>query len=161
MYFTSLFPYVTLIAFGLNAWRLEGAGLGIMYYIKPDFSKLATTGVWFDAAMQTFFTTSATYGGILSFGSYNKFNQSTFKSSVLLIVLSTLTAFFAGLVVFSYIGYLATATGQNVHDVVTSGPGLTFVVFPFAVTKLAFPPFWSVMFFLMMLTLGIDTQVSI
>jgi len=70
-----------------------------------------------------------------------------------------LTAIFAGFVVFAYIGYLAHVTQQEVSQVVSSGSGLSFIVFPFAVTKLPFAPFWAVIFFLMMLTLGLDSQV--
>lgn len=61
---------------------------------------------------------------------------------------------------FAYIGYLANVTQQEVKDVVSSGSGLSFIVFPFAVTKLAGSPFWSIMFFIMMLTLGLDSQVE-
>ena len=70
-----------------------------------------------------------------------------------------MTSIFAGFVVFPYIGYLAYITHQEVKDVVSSGSGLAFIVFPFAVTKLAGAPFWSIIFFVMMLTLGLDSQV--
>lgn len=70
-----------------------------------------------------------------------------------------MTAIFAGFVVFAYIGYLAHVTQQEVSQVVSSGSGLSFIVFPFAVTKLPGASFWAVIFFLMMLTLGLDSQV--
>jgi SNF family Na+-dependent transporter len=62
VYFTSLFPYVVLIILGINGWRLEGAGKGIEFYLKPDFQKLLDVNVWFDAAVQIFFTMSVSYG---------------------------------------------------------------------------------------------------
>lgn len=71
-----------------------------------------------------------------------------------------LTAIFAGFVVFAYIGYLSKLTEQPVQDVVSSGSGLAFIVFPFAVTQLAGAPFWAVLFFVMMLTLGLDSQFA-
>lgn len=40
-YFTSLFPYVVLIILLIRGVRLEGAGEGILYLIKPDFARLA------------------------------------------------------------------------------------------------------------------------
>ena len=70
------------------------------------------------------------------------------------------TAIFAGFVVFAYIGYLANLTQQEVADVVSSGSGLSFIIFPFAVTTLAGAPFWSVLFFIMMLTLGLDSEFA-
>lgn len=56
VYFTCLFPYVVLLILGIRGWLLEGAGIGIKYYIYPDFSKLKDIRVWSDAAAQIFFT---------------------------------------------------------------------------------------------------------
>lgn len=169
-----------MVILGINGWRLEGAGKGIQFYLKPDFSKLLDINVWFDAAVQIFFTMSTSYGGLIALASYNKFNQNTIRDTFIITLSNAMTgnkmiiqnfnlwlskkkylAIFAGFVVFSYIGYLANITRQSVDDVVSSGSGLAFIIFPFAVTKLAFPPIWAILFFIMMLTLGLDSQVMI
>ena len=38
---TATFPYVVLIILLIRAVTLEGAALGIKFYLTPDFSRLA------------------------------------------------------------------------------------------------------------------------
>ena len=71
-----------------------------------------------------------------------------------------LTSFFAGFVIFAYMGYLSHITGQDIDNIIEAGQGLAYVVYPYAVTTLAGAPFWAISFFLMLTLLGISSTVS-
>ena len=158
VYFTVLFPYVILIVFFINGLRLEGASKGIMFYITPEWDKLADVTVWHKAANQIFFSLGITWGGHLTMASFNKFNNNCHRDAILVAFVNCGTSVFAGFVVFSYLGYMADQTGQKVEEVVKSGPALAFIVYPEAMSTLPVPQLWSFLFFFMLFLLGLDSM---
>jgi SNF family Na+-dependent transporter len=65
----------------------------------------------------------------------------------------------ASLVIFSVLGFIAKTTGQHIEEVGAMGPGIVFVTYPNAINQLPLSSFWSVIFFLMLFFVGLDTQV--
>jgi SNF family Na+-dependent transporter len=66
---------------------------------------------------------------------------------------------FAGFAVFSVLGFISYKTGLPVDQVAKAGPGLAFIAYPQALSFMPGGPFWAVIFFFMLLTLGLDSQV--
>ncbi|KAI5617784.1 sodium- and chloride-dependent GABA transporter 2, partial [Silurus asotus] len=158
VYFTATFPYVMLLILFFRGVTLPGAGVGISYYLYPDISKLANPDVWRDAGTQVFFSYAVCQGVLTALGSYNKYHNDCYKDCIALCALNSGTSIFAGFAVFSILGYMAHELSLPMEDIVKSGPGLAFIAYPKALSLLPGPQFWSVLFFLMVLFLGLDSQ---
>jgi solute carrier family 6 (neurotransmitter transporter, glycine) member 5/9 len=50
--------------------------------------------------------------------------------------------------------------GADVADVATSGPGLSFVAFPSAILLMPAPQVWAILFFFMMIILGLGSTFA-
>ncbi|CAH1268037.1 SLC6A5 [Branchiostoma lanceolatum] len=158
VYFTATFPYVVLIILLIRGLLLPGARDGIIYYIKPDFTKLLTSQIWYDGASQVFYSLGVAWGGILTMASYNKFNNNCYRDAIIVPLCNSGTSIFAGFVIFSYIGYMAHELKVDVGKVVAKGPGLAFIAYPEALTLMPISPLWAFLFFFMLLTLGLDSE---
>jgi len=160
VYFTALFPYCILIILLVRAATLPGYMDGITFYLTPKWEKLLEINVWADACIQIFFSLGVTWGGMITLASYNQFNNNVFRDALLVGMGNCITSFFAGFVIFGIIGYMAHELGVPVEKVAAQGAGLAFIAYPEAVSRMPISPLWSILFFLMLLSLGFGTQFS-
>ena len=58
---------------------LEGASKGLKFYLKPDFSKLLDANVWAQAATQICYSLGIGFGSLITFGSFNKFENNCIR----------------------------------------------------------------------------------
>lgn len=161
VYFTATFPYFVLFILLIRAVTLPGANLGIRFYLIPEWSRLADIKVWEGAAVQIFFSLSVAGGGLVTLSSYNKFHNNILRDTMIVCIGNCLTSFVAGFAIFSVLGFMATELGVDIVDVAKSGTGLAFEAYPDLVTRLPLPQLWAVLFFLMLFTLGLDSQFAI
>ncbi|MGH0125596.1 UNVERIFIED_CONTAM: hypothetical protein FKN15_010362 [Acipenser sinensis] len=142
VWITATMPYVVLTGLLLRGVTLPGAIDGIKAYLSVDFHRLWETSVWIDAATQICFSLGVGFGVLIAFSSYNKFSNNCYSPSG--------SAFDTRLKYEEY-----TFKHQACW-----GPGLVFIIYPEAIATLPWSSVWSVIFFIMLLTLGIDSAMG-
>ncbi|XP_030832278.1 sodium- and chloride-dependent betaine transporter-like [Strongylocentrotus purpuratus] len=169
VYFTVPLPYVLLTILLIRAVTLPNAAEGVIFYLKPNVTKLRESQVWLDAGTQIFYSNSLGHGVLVALGSFNARNHNFVRifflfyfprDTLLYAAIGCATSLFSGFVTFAVLGFMAGKQGKSVADVATSGPGLGFIAYPEAIAQMPLSTLWAILFFLTLLLIGIDSQVS-
>uniref|UniRef100_A0A7N5KKG8 Transporter n=1 Tax=Ailuropoda melanoleuca TaxID=9646 RepID=A0A7N5KKG8_AILME len=147
---------------GLPQWQLSLCLMVVVIILFFSLWKgVKTSGkVWIDAATQIFFSLGAGFGVLIAFASYNKFDNNCYRDALLTSTINCVTSFVSGFAIFSILGYMAHEHKVNIEDVATEGAGLVFILYPEAISTLSGSTFWAVVFFIMLLALGIDSSMG-
>uniref|UniRef100_A0A8C1R4S6 Transporter n=1 Tax=Cyprinus carpio TaxID=7962 RepID=A0A8C1R4S6_CYPCA len=160
VYVTATMPYIVLLVLLIRGITLPGAMNGIRAYLHIDLKKLNNPQVWIDAATQIFYSLGAGFGVLIAFASYNKFENNCYRDAILTSTINCVTSFISGFAIFSVLGYMANQHQVNIKDVATEGAGLVFIIYPEAISTLPGATFFAIVFFIMLLTLGIDSAMG-
>ncbi|KAF0309835.1 Sodium-dependent dopamine transporter [Amphibalanus amphitrite] len=147
VWFTALFPYVVLSILLVRGVTLPGALKGIQYYLYPDFSKLNQTSVSDDPGRTRCLPPCC-----------HVTCDRACRDAIITSLINCGTSFVAGFVIFSVLGYMSHISGKPIESVAQEGPGLVFIVYPQAIATMPFAPLWAILFFMMLLTLGLDSS---
>ena len=142
---------IIIVVFGLT---LPGAGKGVEYLVKPDFSKI-TPSVITSAMGQAFFSMSLGVGTILTYASYVSKEENLMVSAGGTAVFDLLFALLAGFAVMPAVFAAGIQPGQ--------GPGLLFDTLPYIFSQMT--P-WvgaviSILFFLSVLVAALTSSISL
>ncbi|KAG1653917.1 Sodium- and chloride-dependent GABA transporter ine [Nymphon striatum] len=160
VYITVTLPYLLLFAFLINGVLLPGAVDGLIFLFKPKWHLLLDAKVWVYAAAQNFNSIGIGFGSIIAMASFNERKSSLLPETLTIISVNTATSLIGSIVVFSTLGHIAEVQGRNVSDVVAQGPGLVLVAIPEVITQMPIPQLWAVLFFILLLLLGLDSQFA-
>ena len=135
---------------------MPGAGQGVVYYLKPDFSHFSVTTVL--AAMgQWFYSMSLAMGIMITYGSYMKKDVNIESSVHQIEIFDTGSAFLAGLMVipavFAFSGGDPTALSK--------GPGLMFVTLPKVFGSMTGGTYVGIAFFLLVFLAALTSSISL
>ena len=135
-----------------RSMALSGAAEGLSFYLIPDFSKI-NGSVIVSAMNQAFFTLSIGMGSMAIFGSYIEKDHSLLGESVNVILLDTLVAVVAGLIMFP----ACFTYGLEVN----AGPSLLFDTMASVFNNMAGGRWWGTLFFLFMVFAAMSTVLAV
>lgn len=113
VYVTATFPYIVLIIFFFRGITLKGAGDGLRHLFTPKWHTILDPVVWLEAGTQIFFSLGLAFGGLIAFSSYNPVNNNCYRDAIMVSMTNCFTSMFAGIVVFSIIGFKATMVHEK------------------------------------------------
>ena len=135
---------------------IPGAMDGVIYYIKPDFSKFSATTVL--AAMgQLFYSMSLAMGIMITYGSYMKKDISLESSVRQIEIFDTGIAFLAGLMIIPAV--FAFSSGDEAA--LGKGPGLMFVTLPKVFQSMTGGAIIGGLFFVMVFFAALTSSISL
>jgi len=144
-----------IILLAIRAVTLPGASTGLAFYLKPDFSKLNITVIFF-ALGQAFFSLGLGVGTMITYASYLSKKDNLVTSAGWVSFSDTLIAFFAGIIIFPTLFATPGVSPENF----SIDTGLMFQVFPLIISKIPGGYFFGVLFFFLLLLAALTSTVS-
>ncbi len=145
--------FLLIIFLAVRALTLPGASTGIVYYLKPDFSKLSGTVILF-ALGQAFFSLSLGMGTMITYGSYISKSDNLVSSAGWVTFSDTLIALLAGLIIFPTLAF-----AHQPMDV--GGFGLVFQVFPIIFSQIPGGYIFALLFFSLLCVAALTSTISL
>ncbi|MFF2890246.1 sodium-dependent transporter [Paenibacillus sp. NPDC057967] len=143
---------VLLLLLAVQALSLEGAGEGISFFLKPDFSKLTAESALV-ALGQAFFSMSLGMGTMVTYGAYVQKKQSLGTATLAVGVGNVLYALLAGLIIFPTIFVFGIEP--------TQGASLVFIALPAAFSAMPLGAVFGGLFFVLLAFAAITSAVSV
>lgn len=104
------------------------------------------------------YSSGVAFGPLIYYGGARKRDDKILTASFWIPIANSATSFYAALTVFTFIGHVAHVLKLPVDKVTTQSISLAFVAYPGLLNLLDGKNFWAVIFFTMLVTLGVDTS---
>lgn len=143
---------ILMLILAVKSGTFPGSGEGYRFYLVPDFSKI-DLNVVVAAMNQAFFTLSLGIGAMAIFGSYIGKERSLLGESINVIVLDSMVAIVAGLIIFPS----CSSYGLSVEE----GPALLFDTMAAVFTNMRGGRLWGSLFFAFMVFAALSTELAV
>uniref|UniRef100_A0A7E4V1Q8 Transporter n=1 Tax=Panagrellus redivivus TaxID=6233 RepID=A0A7E4V1Q8_PANRE len=158
---TATVPYFLLITLLLRGISLPGATEGIKFFLHPDMNKLWSISIWKSAAEQVFYSLGIDAGPLISMASFSRYRNNIYRDACLLVLIDTITSILCGMVIFSFIGFLATIQNKALTEVLKHDSlYLAFTAYPGVPSYMEWGPLWSALFFGMLAISALDAEFA-
>ena len=154
-------PIAVLVVLLIRGVMLPGSWEGMLYYITPNFGALLDIEVWNAAMSQIFFTLTLGFGVMIAYGSYEKRGSDISRNAFIISLTNAGVSIVAGFAVFTTLGFMASVKSEPIAELAKAGPSLAFIVFPEVLTLIPAAKLFSILFFIMLATLAIDSLFSL
>jgi NSS family neurotransmitter:Na+ symporter len=144
--------FLLLLIMCIKSLTLNGAGKGLDFLFKPDFSKV-TGRVVLMALGQVFFSLSIGMGTIITYGSYIQKDNNLANTAVQVSLIDTLVAVLAGVAIFPAVFAFGISP--------SSGEALTFIVLPGIFLQMTGGMIFAFMFFLLLAVAALTSTISV
>lgn len=143
--------FFIVLAIAVYSLTLPGAGKGVDYLFRPDFSKI--DGKSIAAALgQAFFSLSLGFGTILTYASYVDKKENALFQSTATAASDLMFALIAGVAIMPAV----FAFGLNPD----SGPGLVFQTLPYVFSQMPAGGLVAILFFVALLVAALTSSIS-
>ena len=158
--YTVFLPVILLVIMAIKGCTMPGAGEGLRMFFIPSMSAFEDPSLWIDAIGQVFYSLSIMMAIMFAYGSYLGESANVAKDCVIIALSDAAGSVLSGIVMFSTMG------GVGMLDSITdSGIATAFIVYPQAIVNLTdigwFNALFGAIFYLMLVTLAIDSAFSI
>ncbi len=147
--------FFALLALCAVSLSLPGAGAGVEWFLKPDFSKITVDTV-VSALGHSFFSLSLGMGALITYASYFPSGAKLASTSVYVGLSTLLVAVLSGLIIFPAVSSFGLEGGEALR-----GTTLVFQTLPEVFAQLPLTQLWSTMFFFLLLVAAMTSIVSI
>lgn len=158
--YTVFIPVLLLIVMAVKGCTMPGAGDGLIKLFVPDSNALRDPGLWIDAIGQVFYSLSIMMAIMFAYGSYLDEKANIAADAVIIAISDAAISVLSGIVMFSTMGGVGML--DNMTD---SGIETAFIIYPQTIVNLTdsgvINAVFGVIFYLMLVTLAIDSAFSI